>query len=175
MKNPDCIYKTYDIVLDETGQIRLDFYETRIETEGKEICYVHELRKSEYSENLENDIAILRGWNYLGMNSFRANSWDITSKNPLLVIKMILLSKQHKILEKSYDAHTIDADGLNCITKYIYYVNMQTGKQFVMNIGVEKHSEENICNLQGEGFKPIEDSVLTKSAVLFSDDQISKR
>lgn len=175
MKNPDFIYSTYDIILDESGQIRLDLFETRIEIEGKERRYVHKFIKSEYPNDLENDIALLRGWNYLEMSSFKANHWDIASKNPLLVIKMILLSKQHKILEKSYDTHTIDANGLNCITKYIYYVNMQTGKQFVMNIGVEKHSEENICNLQGEGFKPIEDSVLTKSAVLFSDDQISKR
>lgn len=174
MINPDCVYSTYDIVLDENGQIRVDIYETRIEIEEKERRYVHEFKKSEYYENLENAIALLRGWHYLGMNSFSPNMWDIASKNPLVTIKMILLSKQHKILEKVYDDHTI-IDGVISITKYIYYVNMQTGKEMVMNIGVEKYSEKNICSLQAEGFKPIENSILTKRAILDSEDQDIKR
>ena len=171
MLNPDYLYLTYDIVLDEEGKLRLDFYETTMEVEGKERKYVHQFVKSEYPEDLRSMISMLTAVGFRSLSSFNLEFWNVGTLNPILNLKLMLLSKNHKLLEKSYDDYTIINDMLY-ITKYIYYINMLTGQEYVMNVGTEKYSKENIEKLEANGFKSILDSSLIKHSVLNPEENI---
>lgn len=163
-KREDYVYFVYDVVLDEEGKIRLDYYEAYMQVDGKDRKYVFDHKKSTYPENLSSEIGSLRLSNYISMNEIKPSLWDVMSVNPLINMKLFLLSKNHKIIEKAYD-------GTSTINEYIYYVNVKNGQEYVMCIGTEKYSMTKTQVLQKQGFKPIEDSILLKEAILGQEEK----
>jgi len=170
MKNKDYIYFVYDIMLDEEGKIRLDYYEAYMQVEGKDRRFVFDYQKSTYPENLSSEIANLRLSNYISMNEIKPLPLEVMSVNPLINAKLFLLTRNHKILEKAYDEHAI-VDGACTINEYIYYVNVKTGQEYAMSIGTQKYTEAKIQELQKQGFKPVEDSILLKEAILGQEEK----
>lgn len=137
------LYSFYDDYEKINGNIRsFRCFELIKKIETKEISYWIEHLKA-------------HGFVYLSVNNHET-LFDLVDLNPLLNLKLLLLSRNSFILQKVFDESFIQ-DNKQIIKKYIHYVDVNTGKEYMMDIGQEEALEQNIMRLKNEGFVAIDE------------------
>ncbi len=156
-------YQVYDVILNGANEISIKKYhvvdEAQVNSQGRrEVMRNFSYDGFEMPEDLSSRINELREEGFIDMNQFYCATFDVSSPNPFVNAKIMLLGAHHKLLEKIY-TETIDHNNICKIETYITYVHMKTGDIFTMkvaNLGV--HSDELIKTLKENGYKYITDS-----------------
>ena len=113
--------------------------------------------ESEVCDDIEKRISELRKQGYLYINRFRYFSFDIMATNPLVNTKLMLLEKDHKLLEKVFQEEIVNH--VTYLTTYITCINMKTGKISFVKVGkFDVYSLEKVDELKKLGYKYILDS-----------------
>ena len=84
----------------------------------------------EYPTDIKLAIMELKEKGYQPFRLEPNNDFDIKCQNPLMLLRLWLLSKRHVLLEKVYDDALIQ-EGMTKIAKYIHYIDIETGNEFV--------------------------------------------
>ena len=152
----------YDIILTDFKELGLYLYKVI----DKEIFSEHGRRDYyreyiymgyEFPEDVQVRIQDLRENGFFHMNQFKNLGIDVYAPNPINALKLNLLSKNHKLLEKVYGDKIIH--NMSCLVSYITCVNMKTGEisfMEVANHGI--YSEDKIQDLEYLGYKYITES-----------------
>ena len=157
-------YYTYDINLDDNLDIRVDTYGVDIETKmidgKKRSSFIFSLLNSVVPDNVEEYIKKLKEKGFISYKNFGDNSFKSIIKNdPLKDLQISLLNFKHKLLEKVYDVVIID--NVHYIFTYLIYINVNTGKKYMINLGNLGLSNENlIMYLENNGYKSLGSSLL---------------
>lgn len=156
-------YDVYDFNSINDGQISLNLYElnlvNRTVNNKRRSFWTYKFIASENPSDLEKRIKELRESGYISLNEFQSVPFEADSRNPLLIMKFLLMSRQYRLLEKVYDSYGI-IEGMNAIHKYVHYVDAKTGEEFAMYTEDEKHTPEVISSLESANYKPIEQTPL---------------
>ena len=157
-------YLIYDIeLIDSKPAIKIYLSGTKKENQKGKLLTIrtYELKRIFYSSDLPKDIEILKSKGYMDANKFFHEDFlnQVVNNKILLTYKLMLLGYHNKILEKTYDLKIID--GINYITTYITYVNMNTGVEYVMPLGIlGKYDEKQVRILEDKGYKFINETEL---------------
>ncbi|MDE5540018.1 MAG: hypothetical protein K2J20_05985 [Bacilli bacterium] len=124
--------------------------------------YHTKLVSSEYPENIQASISALQESfpKYFGINKFYENSFGIETFNPLTLLRLQKLATNHILLEKVYDDKAISSEGMNVIARYIHYINVETGIEYVEAVDTLPNSDDTIINLRTAGYQAIETTPL---------------
>ncbi len=116
----------------------------------------------EIPDNLEERINSLKLEGFISVNRFQACDFDVWSLNPLIMAKIRLLGRNHKLLEKLYEEVFIND---TCyIEASITYINVNTGKISRMKTGNLGKYSKNLVNYLGEiGYMPASQSFLNQN------------
>ncbi len=172
-------YLVYDIeLINKKLAIKIYLSGTKKEVkQGKmETIRTYEHLRTFYSSDLPKDIEILKSKGYMDANKFFHEDFlsQVVSNKMLLTYKLMLLGHHNKILEKAYDIKIID--GMNYIVTYISYVNMNTGVEYVMPLGIlGKFDEKMVRILEDKGYKYISDTELMNHLNKLSKPFVLKR
>lgn len=161
--------KFYDFEVNETGipsLITWDAQMVRTDNEKGKATFIWSSIGNEAIHNFNNSeemietVMQLRKDDYVSIQEMEARSFDVKVKNPASALRLKLLAARHQLLGKFYDDKAINEEGLNCVVRYIYYVDVLTGKIIVRNIQTDNYNPQTIAELNAEGYKPIEGSFL---------------
>lgn len=161
--------KFYDFEVNESGLpslITWDAQMVRTDNEKGKAAFFWSSMGNESTHNFNNSeemvekVSQLRKDNYVSIQEMEPRFFDVKVKNPVSALRLKLLAARHQLLGKIYDDKAISAEGLNCVVRYIYYVDILTGEIMVRNIQTDNHSAQTIAELNAEGYKPIEVSFL---------------
>ena len=159
------IKKVYDIRL-EGDNIAVDLYDhtlTYSKKDGKnETFNSFKFLTTIYPEDLKACIADLLSKDYFSRLDFNYGMNELVTNNPLIKLKLMLLSSRNKILEAFYNPYAIK-NNLNVLTTNITYINMYTGEIKQMELdNLGPVTESKIKALQAHGFIEITDSFSEK-------------
>lgn len=155
------VYQVYDIELNNANVISVLKY--RVEdvstyVEGKSKTERHFLFKgADYPENLEEAVEILQNNGYIDMQSFASDNIDEMFLNTVVRLKLMLMGRNYKLLEKYYQEEIVD--NMCILDKYITYVHMQTGKIATMKVAsLGLYTPKKKVELDKAGYKPVQAS-----------------
>ncbi len=157
----DEIKKVYDIRL-ENQKLAVDIFKHRLQTKnvsGKNKTFnTYEHVATVYPENIEEYITMLLDSHYFSRLDFQLGMLGEVTTNPLNKLKLMLLSRENKILEAIYNPYDI-VNNLNVITTSITYINMYTGIINTMNLdNLGPVTPEKISALEASDFVNINNS-----------------
>lgn len=168
----------YDIVLNNFNELGLYLYKVV----DKEIFSEHGRRDYyreyiymgyEFPKDIQVRIQDLQKNGFFHMNQFKNFGIDVYVSNPLMGLKLFLLSKNNKLLEKVYGDKVVQ--NMSYLVSYITCVNMKSGEVSFLEIANHGiYSEDKIINLEYLGYKHINQSFgyqYTKD----KDEQMKKR
>ena len=169
----------YDIVLNDFKQLGLYLYkvvDTEIFSEHGRRDYYREYfyMGYEFPEDLPARIQDLNRNGFYHMNQFKKQDIEIIVHHPLIALKLLALSKNHKILEKVY--YTKIIQDMSYLVSYVTCVNMKSGE--VSLIEVANHglySTDTVQNLEDSGYISIVDSFGYHLFNLEDQDQLRKK
>ena len=153
-------YRAYDIILNGVGQLIVIKYKVlEMQDENRNVSRRFIFTGYFEPDDIENYIGSLKSERYCSMNQFKESNINLISCNPLINFKLLLLSKNHKVLEKVYDEVIID--NVCYLNVYLFYINMNNGKTYVINTGlVGVYNDVVIDYLNTFGYKHIKESSL---------------
>lgn len=152
----------YDIILTDTNELELCLYKVvdieSFSQNGKRDYYrKYYYMGCEIPENMESRILDLQENGFFNMNQFKNWGIDVYTSNPLMSLKILLLSKNHKLLEKVYGDSIVD--NMSCLVSYITYVNMNSGEVSFMEVANHgAYSKDKLKDLEYYGYKYINES-----------------
>ena len=157
-------FNFYDFVTAEDG---LPVVRTFQATEQiDEVGRKHLVQTSDYvlghPYDMEEAMQALRHNGYYSWDQSVGISLDARVQNPMVALKLISLSNNSALLNKVYDDKDV-VDGMHSIVTYINYVDVVTGKQYVLCVGIDNYTPELVRELQDEGYVSIENTVLMDS------------
>ena len=168
----------YDVILNHFNELGLYLYKVI----DKEIFSEHGRRDYyreyiymgyEFPKDIQARIQDLRENGFFHMNQFKNFGIDVYVSNPLMALKLYLLSINHKMLEKVYGDKVIR--NMSFIVSYITCVNMKTGE--ISFIEVANHgiySEDKVKDLEYLGYKPVYKS-FGYQYTKYGEEQMKKR
>lgn len=155
-KNVD--YRAYDISLKDENVLSILKYEVVDERDGRDVYRSSKLIGEGDTKDLPAALRKLQDEEgYLPINRFYASELIGESSNPLVQAKLILLSRNHKVLEKYYQE--VHMDDISYLLIYLTLVNMDTGE-----ISSLKIEDLGLCNekkielLKQDGYRHIDES-----------------
>lgn len=166
MLNPDYIYSVYDFHLNQEGRMQIEQYEAGLVNQienGKTVSYwSFDFVRSLCPTDVQDTISYLRSNGFKSANEFQTIPFSVEARSPLLAMKFQFMAKHHKMLEKVYDSHGV-VEGMNIVQKYVHYVDVNTGEEFVLYVEDEDATPEVIQNLEAQGYQAIEQTPLMDS------------
>ncbi len=156
------IYYAYDVVVNDNYELSIVKYkivdENRKNKNGKiETIRKYEEYDVEIPENIEVRIKELINSGLMPITQFKRDSFDLELSNPLINAKLLILSLNHRLIEKFYKLN--NEFGNMSITNGITYFNMLNGKISTMKIATYNPANEiTIRMLEDKGYIPMENS-----------------
>ena len=149
--------RAYDIIINGANQVVILKYKV-LDTEYRD----HHKQRNYYRkylylgmeipDDIEASICHLQSLGYLHINHFKPADFNVLTNHPLVQIKLMLLARNHKILEKVYGEEIVD--DINHIVSYITYVDMRTGEISFMKVAdLGVYSDEIISDAEYFGYK----------------------
>ena len=157
----DNIYNVYDIELNAANALTVLKYVVedilKIEN-GRYIPYrTFKFVDAVYPNDIESTIQTLQQSGYIDVNHFCIPNMLATSINPLVQTKLMLLGKNHKLLEKYYQEKVVN--NVCFLEGYITYINMKSGEVSTMKVGnYGIYAEEKLKLLENSGYKHVSES-----------------
>lgn len=152
------IYRAYDVVLNDANALTVMKYRVedalKIEN-GRYIPYrLFHFIDVEYPNNLAFTLQELQNSGFIDVNQFQIPNMLAVSTNPLVQTKLMLLGRNHKLLEKYYQEKIVN--DVCHLEGYITYVNMKTGEVSTMKVGnYGVYADEKIRVLEETGYKHV--------------------
>lgn len=155
----------YDISLDDEG-FRIDLFKEEIITKKVdnkiETFRTFKTIESNYTDDLEGSVKKLQEKGYInGSKVIPEDYLGVEINNPVLKLKLLLLRKKIKLLEKIYTYEVID--NFCYIKTYMTYINLDNGLVNYLYLGsLGIYHEDKINDLNNKGYIFIKDSSLNE-------------
>ncbi len=150
------IYNFYDFITDENGDLVIRTFQAAhvMENDKRYLRQIGDCVHG-YPYDAQESVAELRKNDYFSWDEYVGSELRVSTNNLVAKTKLISLTGKGALLNKFYDDKAV-VDGMSVVAKYVHYVDVRTGKQFIFCLGTEKISEEAISSLLVEGYVPLE-------------------
>ncbi len=144
----------YDVYLSSNQELLIAKYQVvdknTVDQNGKrQVMRSYTFMEIERPDDIEARIKELLHGGYFPINRFKGVSFDADYKNVVVYVKLMLLAKDHRLLEKYYQVRSGDENNLDV---YISYINMNTGKISSLKVCSYPNNEEVIHTLKSNGY-----------------------